>query len=178
MAQTKSGAELVAAKKSGVSAEEYRRRIANGEKRCSTCKLWLRVVAFGKDATRYDRLSPVCSDCKRAKSRAKWIPKPRVSKKGQRFAAIRDGDREQARYRANHLIKIGRLENPNKLPCFDCGHRGEDRRHEYDHFAGYSAERQECVQAVCTVCHAKRSRQRGELVQQRSKGKFTKKGGS
>lgn len=65
----------------------------------------------------------------------------------------RDGDKIQARQRVNVEIRNGYMENPNELPCFDCGHVGSDRRHEYDHYLGYDAEHHLDVQPVCAKCH-------------------------
>lgn len=179
MAQTREGAEKVAAAKCGVTLEEYRAKIQAGEKHCRSCRLWKSKVEYGSDSTRYDGLSAICIRCRSVKAKAKYNPRPRQSKKGIRFVPIRDGDKVQARSRVNHLIKIGRLADPNTLPCFDCGHLGDDRRHEYDHFEGYSGLKQECVQVACSKCHARRARERGEIVQKRgTKGRFTKKGGS
>lgn len=70
----------------------------------------------------------------------------------------RDGDKEQARHRINIEVRTGRRPHPNSLPCVDCGHvwkKGE-RRHEYDHHKGYAAKHHHDVEAVCTICHAKR----------------------
>lgn len=179
MAQTKSGAEIIAAKKCGVTVEQYRMRIAGGEKHCRRCRKWKTHDCYGKDSTRYDGLAAICIVCRSEDAKGRRVPKPRVSKLGQRFTPIRPQDKKQARYRVNHLVKIGRLANPNLLPCFDCGHTGSDKRHEYDHFEGYSAEKQECVQVACSTCHAKRARDRGEIVQTKDRiGRFTKKGGS
>lgn len=179
MAQTKEGAEKIASQKCGLSVEEYRRRVAIGEKYCYACRRWKLIGTFGADASRHDGHAAVCIECRSEKAKARYVPRQRKSKLGERFTAVREGDREQARYRVNHLIKIGRLAKPGNLPCFDCGHTGKDRRHEYDHFEGYSAEKQECVQVVCTVCHSNRSRLRGEIVQVRGNlGKFIKKGES
>ena len=70
----------------------------------------------------------------------------------------RDGDRRQARRRINVEVRGGRRPHPNALPCKDCGHvwAPGERRHEYDHFLGYSAEHHYDVEAVCTICHAAR----------------------
>lgn len=70
----------------------------------------------------------------------------------------RGGDAEQARQRINIEVRTGYRPHPNDLPCHDCGHvhAPGERRHEYDHYLGYSAEHHADVQAVCTVCHAKR----------------------
>lgn len=179
MAQTREGAEKTAAKKCGLTVEEYRRRSASGEKHCRHCRCWKLIACYGIDSTRYDGLASICTACRKEQAKVQRVRKARTSKKGERFAPIRDGDKIQARARVNHLIKIGRLAKPDVLPCFDCGHAGPDRRHEYDHFEGYSAEKQECVQAVCSACHANRSRQRGEIIQVRDRfGQFSKKGGS
>lgn len=70
----------------------------------------------------------------------------------------RDGDAEQARQRVNVEVRTGYRPSPNDIPCHDCGHvysKGE-RRHEYDHYLGYSAEHHLDVQSVCTTCHSKR----------------------
>jgi hypothetical protein len=74
----------------------------------------------------------------------------------------RDGDREQARGRVNHLVRVGLLPDPNDVPCTDCGHTGTDRRHEYDHHHGYAPAHHEDVQAVCSGCHHRRERARKE----------------
>lgn len=47
------------------------------------------------------------------------------------------------------------------LACTDCGHRGDDRRHEYDHYLGYAAEHHEDVESVCSPCHHRREKNRG-----------------
>lgn len=68
----------------------------------------------------------------------------------------RDGDKVQSRQRVNVEVREGRRPHPNDLPCVDCGHKGDDRRHEYDHHLGYAAEHHYHVQPVCTLCHAAR----------------------
>lgn len=68
----------------------------------------------------------------------------------------RDGDKIQARQRINVEVRTGYRPDPNSLPCVDCGHVGSDRRHEYDHHLGYSAEHHYDVEPVCTLCHAAR----------------------
>jgi hypothetical protein len=58
----------------------------------------------------------------------------------------------------NEAVKNGRMPHPNSLPCADCGHvwSPAERRHEYDHYLGYSAKHQLDVEPVCTQCHVKR----------------------
>lgn len=93
----------------------------------------------------------------------------------------RDGDREQARQRINVEVRTGRRPRPNDLPCAQCGHvwRPGERRHEYDHHLGYSAEHHMDVEPVCTTCHRARCETRGELEQRRDGlGRYTRKGES
>lgn len=159
MAQTVEGAIKVAAKKAGVTVAEYRRKKAKGLKWCTKCKTWHPESSFGRDSSRYDRLSAKCRESSRAVGRAAYQPKPRPAK-GRSFVPARDGDKLQARRRVNHFVEVGLLPNPNDLPCLDCGHRDSDRRHEYDHYLGYAAEHHEAVQAVCTTCHHRREGER------------------
>ena len=83
---------------------------------------------------------------------------PLTGRPGPAPKTPRDGDKVQARQRVNVDVRTGRRPHPNDLPCTDCGHiyaLGE-RRHEYDHYLGYAAEHHLDVQAVCSLCHAKR----------------------
>lgn len=77
---------------------------------------------------------------------------------GRRHVGARDGDKKQARRRVNHLVAIGVFVRPELVPCVDCGHIGNDRKHEYDHFLGYGAEHHEHIHALCKPCHVARSR--------------------
>lgn len=160
--QTKLGAEKVAAKRSGVTVEEYRARVAAGLKRCCGCKVWRSIEQFCNDSSRSDGIACSCRVCSSERGKRKYTPRPRQSKLGARFVPVRSGDKLQARARVNHLVTNGLLTPPGVLPCFDCGHTGPDRRHEYDHYLGYDAEHHESVQAVCSRCHRQRSIARGE----------------
>lgn len=83
---------------------------------------------------------------------------PETGRPGPAPLPPRDGDKAQARQRINVEVRSGRRPHPNTLPCADCAHvhtEGE-RRHEYDHHLGYSAEHHLDVEPVCTLCHAKR----------------------
>ena len=74
-------------------------------------------------------------------------------------------DKFHAQHRAWGRIKsgvsAGRLPNPRRLKCVDCGKRAS----EYDHYLGYSDEHALDVQAVCKSCHHKRAHRRGETNQ-------------
>lgn len=100
---------------------------------------------------------------------------PATGRPGPAPKPPRSGDRKQARQRINVEVRTGRRPHPNTIPCADCGHvhRSGDRRHEYDHHMGYAAEHHYDVQAVCTTCHARRARAKGEIVRVRGKnGRF------
>lgn len=174
MAQTHEGAIKINAKHLGISVEEYKCKVSAGLKHCQICRQWISNDLFTKDSSRFDGLCSACAKCRSASSKSRRKKIPRVSKKGLRFVPVRCGDKKQARYRVNQLIKIGKLKNPNLICCHDCGHIGDDKRHEYDHFEGYTAEKQEIVQAVCTKCHSKRSFSRGEIKRKErcKNGKF------
>jgi hypothetical protein len=159
MAQTKEGAEKVRAKTAGVSLDELRTREASGLKWCYACKAWHMRSEFAVDSSRYDGLTPLCAMRRNARQRDSYLPLGKPDRNGPLPLPARDGDREQARQRVNNEVKRGRLPRPDSLPCMDCGHvrtRGDRRRHEYDHYLGYAAENQFDVQAVCSLCHAKR----------------------
>lgn len=103
-----------------------------------------------------------CKSCRNSTTRERYQPKGKPLRSGPAPQAARSGDKRQARKRVNQMVLWGRLARPNDLPCYDCGHRGADRCHEYDHFLGYSAEHHLAVQAVCSVCHHRRAAERGE----------------
>jgi hypothetical protein len=54
------------------------------------------------------------------------------------------------------LVRTGRLDHPDVLPCSVCGHLEAEsgRRHEYHHHKGYGAAHHYDVVVVCTKCHA------------------------
>lgn len=88
----------------------------------------------------------------RARISATWRARP----KGSREVAARDGDRQQAGWRVNHLIRVGVLPKPSTLPCNHCGLRlgeGKAKKHEYHHYLGYAPEHHEDVVPLCTSCH-------------------------
>ncbi len=161
MAQTREGALKIAAKHAGMTLTAYKRR-SKTEKRCTKCRTWRdRATAFCRDRARVDGLNTTCRDCASQRSKATYKPRPRPQP-GRRYVAARDGDQKQARGRVNYLVRAGLIPDPDDLSCTDCGHKGKDKRHEYDHHLGYIAEHHENVEAVCTTCHHDRAAQRGE----------------
>ena len=172
MAQTPEGAIKVAAQHIGVTAEEYVRLVAAGQKWCMVCKRWQPVGEFGKDRSRVDGLASGCREGRNTSSRDRYVSRP-PPVPGRAYVESRDGDKLQARGRVNHLVRVGILPDPNDVPCVDCGHvwtEGE-RRHEYDHHRGYEAGHHEDVEAVCSRCHHRRARERGEVRQRGERGR-------
>lgn len=155
------GVEKTSAARVGVSVEEYRKRIDAGEKWCIGCKSWHDRAEFATDRSRTDGLTAACRAYRSQRNRDLYEPRPRPAR-GRRFVRPRDGDTRQARGRVNYLVTAGLIPDPNDVPCSDCGHVWEagQRRHEYDHHLGYSAEHHEHVESVCTTCHHARETER------------------
>lgn len=161
MAQTPQGAILIAAKKAGISPEDYRSKINAGEKWCTLCRKFHRRSEFGVENSRYDALAPSCRLSRSKSQREKYIPSTGPLLRGKRFVFARLGDKKQARRRINYFVEAGIISPPNDLPCTDCGHEFDgERRHEYDHYLGYGPNHHEVVEPVCSKCHHKRERDR------------------
>jgi len=172
------GVEKVAAKRLGLSLEDYRANIAAGLKHCGKCRQWLARSAFNADATRGDGLDKHCQSCRSTGNPKGWHDKPNINpetgRPGPTPQAPRDGDKFQARQAVTRLVRLGLVPKAAALACADCGHIGADRKHEYDHHLGYAAEHHEHVEPVCVDCHSRRTHNRGESVHHRdAKGKFT-----
>lgn len=56
-------AEKSAAKKTGVTVEEWRSRRAGGERHCFRCREWKRIDAFSKDKSRPQGRTASCKPC-------------------------------------------------------------------------------------------------------------------
>lgn len=84
MAQTKEGAIKIAAKKAGLTIEEYQRLVDSGLKKCTKCKDWQSASNFNKDSTRWDGKSSKCHSCTRVKdpyASARGRPSPHRGRK-------------------------------------------------------------------------------------------------
>lgn len=129
-------------------------------KRCSKCEQEKPRSAFQKDSSRADGLMYWCSDCRNARSRALYAPRPRKPRGW--LTPTRDGDKLQARRRINYLVEQGRIPHPDDLPCMDCADEVfvNHYRHEYDHARGYDGENQLYVEPVCSRCHHAREEAR------------------
>ena len=154
------GALKTAAARRDMSVEAYLSRCIT-EKWCTRCKAWHPHGVFGTDRSRGDGLAQKCLLGARYLNRASYLPQPRPFRPmGPPANPPRDGDKKQARRRINVEVRCRRRVHPNTLPCTDCGHvwtKGE-RRHEYDHYRGYTAEHHYDVQPVCTRCHSARDK--------------------
>jgi hypothetical protein len=152
------GALVAAARRIGEAPADYAQRIVHDEKWCTGCRAWHPIDAFGQDASRPDGRAVICPSARGRHYRKTYIRRGQP-RRGWLVPA-RDGDKLQARRRINYLVESGQRPHPNDLPCIDCSHIGQDRRHEYDHFEGYSAEHQLDVEPVCSRCHAAREKRR------------------
>lgn len=144
----------------GMDLEVYLARLAGGEKWCGACRRWQPVAEFGRDASRGDGLT---ATCRVARNGHPDHDTPTNRPRGRRYAPGRDGDTKQARQRANHLVAIGILPDPNTVPCVDCRHEWipGGPRHQMDHYLGYDAEHHDHVEVVCAPCHVAREIARG-----------------
>jgi hypothetical protein len=156
MAQTIEGALKIAAKRTGVTPEQYEANLEAGFKWCTRGKHWEDSEKFCSDSSRHDGLASSCNRCRQALQKSMYVPRPRKSTRGRRYRPARDGDQRQAQDRIRRLVKADVFKNPNDIPCVDCGHFGNDQTHEYDHHKGYEAENHEAVQARCKRCHLRR----------------------
>jgi hypothetical protein len=162
MAQTKIGGSKVAAGKLGISVEKYIQNVQSGLKWCSACRSWLQSDCFGKDKSSFDGKNSRCKICQRALYQKRYKPIPIEQRKPRGFTTkpSRDGDKNQARAKVNYAVTCNKLPHARNVPCFDCGHIGSDRLHEYDHYKGYDAINHLEVECVCVPCHVKRGRDR------------------
>jgi len=167
MAGSYIGAWKQAARRAGLSLDEFLTRKDGGERWCVGHKALHSASEFGADGNRADGIAATCRIFRRKRERALYVPKPGPHRFGPPPHPPRDGDKKQARQRVNVLVRTGRLPHPNTLPCTDCDHLSNDRRHEYDHHLGYSPGHHLDVQPVCTKCHARRAVLRGETKARR-----------
>lgn len=65
------GVLKIAAKRAGISYEEYINKINNKEKFCWKCNCWKTNDRFGVDNSRYDSLASNCFDCRRKTGKPK-----------------------------------------------------------------------------------------------------------
>jgi hypothetical protein len=112
MAQSKTGAEIVAAQKCGITVEEYRQRTASGLKKCTRCKLWFPRGSFCRDSSRYDGLSAIGNCCRRVKVRkttkgrvSTFKGKHHTEENKQRFSQLRKGKPCPWRKGAKHTLE-------------------------------------------------------------------------
>jgi len=143
MAGTKEGLAKSAAARMGITIEERDCRMASGQKWCTAHKAWHPAAEFPADRSRFDGRKAKCLAADRGKP---WKARDPVKVKARRAVRV--------------AVRDGRMASPDDLACLDCGHRGDDRRHEYDHHRGYDEAHRLDVEAVCTLCHATREKAR------------------
>jgi len=126
------------------------------DRTCTACLVVKAAEAFHLDRSHADGRASVCRECRNARARRNYQPKGPPARYGPAPTPGRDGDKLQARHRVNRAVAAGELPAADSLPCTDCGHLGDDRRHEYDHHNGYAAAHHLDVEPVCSRCHHRR----------------------
>lgn len=143
----------VSAAKAGLSVTEYIDLISKGMKKCTLCKRWKTIEEFHNDKSRHDGKACGCKECQRMMWRKR-------SMTGNKRIPRRDGDKRQASKRINSDVENGIRPNPNDLHCVMCGHKGNDKRHEYHHVCGYEKEHHYDVMPFCSTCHGREHRKK------------------
>jgi 5-methylcytosine-specific restriction endonuclease McrA len=111
MAQTPLGADKVAAKKFGLTLEDYQGRRASGLRRCTKCADWKPVESFGRDRSRPDGLAYRCEACRRV--RVRQSTKGRVSAfKGRSHSVAAREAMSAARKGCQNLRRVGQKHSP------------------------------------------------------------------
>ncbi len=170
---TKIGALKIAAKKVGISFEEYQVKTESGLKWCGTGRHFVPIEEFGFNKLKYDNREPQCLVCSHVKVRINT--KGRVSTfKGrshtpeskEKMAQAHTGSLNHhskggvkrmkttraailARRQVNHAIQAGELPRPDTLLCAQCGKQAR----EYHHHLGYAPEHWLDVIPVCSSCN-------------------------
>ena len=154
------GAMKIAAGRLGLSVEDYAAQRSAKQKHCFRCRTWKPVDQFYMDASRGDGRAARCIVCHNRSNRDSYAPIPVHLRLplGPARGERRCGDKQQARSRINHDVKLGLRPNPNDLHCAHCGHKGDDQRHEYHHHMGYGAAHHYDVLPLCAACHHKEHR--------------------
>ena len=139
MAQTAAGAIKVAAKKVGLSEDEYKRRLSAGLKRCTKCKQWKNTSEYGIDTSRFDGQKAACRTCSR-------VP----VKRAQRFIATAR-EKQRAHDAIRWAVKRGFMTAAITLKCSRCHAPAK----QYHHHKGYAREHVLNVIPLCVSCHRK-----------------------
>ena len=147
------GAFKTAAKKIGISFERYKEMRDSGLKWCTFCQKWHSEEKFHTDHSRYDNLTQSCGESRNRRERENYDEKGFPKDPGPDRIKRRDGDKIQARRRINHDVEQSLRPHPDDLHCSYCGHKGENKRHEYHHHMGYRSEHHYDVIPLCSSCH-------------------------
>lgn len=138
---SKAGVMKIAAKRVGLTLEEYEERHNAGLKSCTKCKAWKLEAAFNVDLSRGDGFTATCRDCRRVITRrVRLIPAPSKAMQQGACSAV------------EYAVKTHRLAPAKTLPCLDCGGPAV----EYHHHLGYERRHWLDVVALCDSCHQRR----------------------
>lgn len=152
----KLGAFKTAAAKCGVPFDEYVSLIESGRKCCTDCRKWKDRGEFASDRSRWDELAAKCSACagRRYNASHEMVSADEHAHSGP-VAETPSGDKVHARRLIAMQVSRGHRPRADSLHCVRCGHKGDDRRHEYHHHMGYSEHHAFDVMPLCVDCHAK-----------------------
>ncbi len=108
----KEGAAKAAAKRIGISVEEYLAHKNNSEKWCFKCTTWKPVKAFAKDRSRSDGYKAQCFDCVRVPPELNKPPSP-PSFKGRTHSS--DARRKMGEVQKGNKKRLGKPFTPEQL---------------------------------------------------------------
>ena len=158
----------------GITAAEYREKVAMGLKRCSSCKEWLPTSMFTARKKSRDGLDWYCRDCSRAIQRAAQralTPDQRARRnEAARAARAKDPERQKelrarreppwgemsgeqlrkakARALFHAAVSRGKISVPGE--CEQCGEECKPEGHHPDY------DKPLHVEWLCRLCHARR----------------------
>lgn len=132
------GVLKTAAKRLGLSLEEYLSRKDLGMKCCWQCHEWKPLSAFSLDIHRADQRKAKCLACSRVAIRRKRrLGRPSVTVGNQASEAVR------------LAIQRGKLAPIETQNCQRCGYKAE----HYHHHIGYAKQHWLDVMPLCISCH-------------------------
>ena len=136
------GITKIAAKRIGITYDEYLSQTKSGLKWCHRCKRWKERERFGIDRSRGDGHHAICQDCRHVK-----IPKQRKNPTG-----VTPREQSKASSAISYMIRKGYMKPARKFNCKDCGKQAD----VYHHHRGYSPDAWFKFVPLCHACHQNR----------------------
>ncbi len=181
---SKVGVLKIAAKRIGISFQEYQDILDMGLKWCHLGNHFVPRSEFGKNKLLGDGLAAFCRECNHVKvrkstkgrisplrgisprleTRLKMSESHRGSKnhrwKGGISPINTNRLRKLASRKVGHEVEAGRLPKPDTMKCYLCGNPARD----YHHYLGYEPEHWLDVKPVCRSCNINLIHEPKELV--------------